>query len=232
MTIDLLHYMSKRVHQQEKPEKTREPGPVITISREFGCPAKKVAKKLAAAINKSPREGVKPQEWNWISKEILHEAAEELNVHPNKIKYVFEYEEKSVIDDILASLSDKYYKSDKKIRQTIRNVIYSIADEGNVIIVGRGGIAITKAIPHSFHVNLEAPLEWRAIRVSTKQNIGIDEARKLAIDIDKKREKFREGFEGKNTDYTHFDVSFNCMTSTVDEIVKALLCMIKTRGFI
>jgi len=232
MTIDLLHYMSKRVKKQEEPQKPKQPGPVITISREFGCPAKKVAKKLTAAINDSQREGDKPEEWKWISKEILHDAAEELNVHPNKIKYVFDYEEKNVIDDILASLSDKYYKSDKKIRQTIRNVIYSIAEEGNVIIVGRGGIAITKAIPHSFHINLEAPLEWRAIRISTKNDKSIEESRKLAKDIDKKREKFREEFEGKNTDYTHFDVSFNCMTSSVDEIVKALLCMIKTRGLI
>jgi len=101
-----------------------------------------------------------------------------------------------------------------------------------VVIVGRGGVAITRDIPLSLHVNLEAPLEWRVLRISEKHNLSLEEAEKYAKDIDKKRKQFREYFEGKNTDYTQFDLTFNTMTLSIDEIVKIIMKAIDVRRFI
>ena len=225
MKLDLLKYMSDRYKATEE-KKQKPAGPVITISRQYGCPAKKVAQKLVDILN---LDNAPPPAWNWISKEILNEAAKELNVDPDRIKYVFDYEERNMADDILASMTHKYYKSDKKIRAVISKVIRSIAEEGHVVIVGRGGIAITRDIPASFHVNLEAPLEWRALRASSKHNISVEQAKKCAIDIDEKRQQFRDSFEGKDTDYTHFDLIFNCMTHSIDEIAETIAYAIKKR---
>ncbi|MFP4060959.1 MAG: AAA family ATPase, partial [Bacteroidales bacterium] len=170
--------------------------------------------------------------WRWISKEIMYESARELNLEPKSIKYVFDYEQKSIIDDILASHSQKYYKSDRKIRGTVANVIRTFGEEGHVIIVGRGGVAITKDIPKSLHVHLEAPLEWRAIRASQKHGVSIEEAKRDAIAIDKKRKEFREYFEGKNTDYTRFDLTLNCMTLSVDELASIIADTAGIRGIV
>jgi cytidylate kinase len=229
MKNDLLKYMSERYHRENM--KTKTVGPVITISREYGCPAKSVAKKLTAALTEINRKKDRP-EWRWISKELLHEVAKELKMEPSNIKYVFDYQKKGLIDDILSSHLNKYYKSDRRIRNTISKVIRNVSYDGNVIIVGRGGIAITKDIPKSLHINLEAPMEWRALRVSEKNCLSIEEAREFAEDIDKKRKEFREYFEGKNTDYTRFDVSFNCMTLSVVEIVEAIVDLAKSRDLI
>jgi cytidylate kinase len=98
-----------------------------------------------------------------------------------------------------------------------------MAHEGYVIIVGRGGVAITHDIPRSLHINLEAPLEWRTARVAENYKISLDEARKSALEIDKNRKEFREYFQGKETDYTRFDLIFNCMTFTIEEIVHIIL---------
>ncbi len=229
MKNDLLKYMSERYHRENL--KTKTAGPVITISREYGCPAKSVAKKLTSSLTEINRKKDKP-EWRWISKEILHEVAKELEMDPSNIKYVFDYKKKGLIDDILSSHLNKYYKSDRRIRNTIAKVIRNISYDGNVVIVGRGGIAITKDISKSLHINLEAPIEWRALRVSEKNCMSIEDAREFAIGIDKKRKEFREFFEGKNTDYTRFDISFNCMTLSVEEIVDAIVDLSKLREFI
>ncbi len=229
MKNDLLKYMSERYHRENLKAKTA--GPVITVSREYGCPAKSVAKKLTSALTELNRKKDKP-EWRWISKEILHEVAKELEMDPSNIKYVFDYKKKGLIDDILSSHLNKYYKSDRRIRNTIAKVIRNISYDGNVVIVGRGGVAITKDIPKSLHINLEAPIEWRALRVSEKNCMSLEDAREFAIDIDKKRKEFREFFEGKNTDYTRFDISFNCMTLSVEEIVDAIVDLSKLREFI
>lgn len=228
MKFDLLKYMSERM--QNGSEDFQEAGPVITISRLYGCPAKKVAKLLSEQLlDKMIAHGKKDVEWKYVTKEIMSESARELQMAPKQIKYVFDYEQKSIIDDILSAQSKKYYKSDRKIRNTIARVIRNMAIEGRMIIVGRGGVAITRDIPRSLHINLEAPMEWRVIRIAEKFALSFEQAEKVVIDIDKKRKQFREYFEGKNTDYTWFDLTFNCMTLSVEEIVKIVLKAIEVR---
>ena len=149
----------------------------------------------------------------------MAESARALEIDPEKIKYVFDYEQKSMVDDIISAQFNKYYKSERKIRNTVAKVIRNMAYEGNVIIVGRGGVAITHDIPKSLHVMLEAPLEWRTVRIAENYKISQEEAKKSAIDVDKKRKEFREYFQGKNSDYTRFDLTINCMSFSIEEIV-------------
>jgi cytidylate kinase len=217
MNIDLLKYASERMHEDLRNK--MEPGPVITISREYGCPAKLIASRLSEELTRKLSLRGKDVKWKYITKEIMAESAKALEVDPEKIKYVFSYEQKSFVDDIISAQFNKYYKSEKKIRNTIGKVIRNMAHEGHVIIVGRGGVAITRDIPLSLHVNLEAPLEWRAVRIAENYNISQEEARKTAIEIDKKRKEFREYFQGTGSDYTQFDITLNCMTFTIEEIV-------------
>jgi len=221
MHIDILKYMSERIHNESGPFK--EAGPVITISREYGCPSKLIACKLAEELTRKMVGKGKEARWKYVTKEIMLESARALEVDPDKIKYVFDYQQKSMLDDILSAQFNKYYKSERKIRNTIGKVIRNMAQEGHVIIVGRGGVAITHDIPRSFHVMLEAPMDWRVLRVAENYHISHSEARKTAIEIDQKRKEFREYFQGKHTDYTRFDLTFNCMSFSIDEIVQITL---------
>ncbi len=230
MRIDFSRYLTERY--LETLSRQAFEGPVITISREAGCPAKKVAAKLASRLTELKSPIAKRIDWRWISKEILSESAKELGVDPTEIGYVFRYEKRSFMDEILSSQSKKYYKSDRKIRNAIAKVIRNIASEGNVIIVGRGGVAITRDIEKSFHVKLEAPLDWRVMRISERYCIPMDEALKYAHDIDRKRAQFRDYFHGKGTDYSSFDVSFNCMTLSIEEIAESIIQILQIRKLI
>jgi cytidylate kinase len=230
MQIDLSKYLTERYRESQSRQDFD--GPIVTIAREFGCPAKKIAAELVIKLNELKSPVAKKMEWRWVSKEILSESAKELEVDPKEIKYIFEYQKKSVFDEILSSHSRKYYKSDRVIRKTIAKVIRNIANEGNVVIVGRGGVAITRDIEKSFHVQLEAPLEWRAMRVSEKFCMSIEEAKKYSCEIDKKRQEFRDFFHGKGSDYSSYDVKFNCMTFTIEEIIQAIIRMMQLRKLI
>jgi len=221
MHLDLLKYMSDRI--QEEGGRIKEAGPVITISREYGCPSKILAARLAEELTRKMVVKGKDVKWKYVTKEIMSEAARALEVDPDKIKYVFQYEQKSMLDDILSAQFNKYYKSERKIRNTVAKVIRNMAYEGNVIIVGRGGVAIAHDIARSLHIMLEAPLDWRTLRIAENYQITQDEARKTAIEIDKKRKDFREYFQGKDTDYTRFDLTFNCMTFSIEDMVHIVL---------
>jgi cytidylate kinase len=229
MQGDLVTYLKKRYEDSQS--KITGPGPVITLSREYGCPAKLIAQKLAEILSEKKTGNCEKVPWKWYSKEILEESAKLLQMDPSKIKYVFDYEKKGTLEDFFSSFTN-YYKSDRAIRNTIGQVIRDLAMQGHAIIVGRGGIAVTHDIPKSLHINLEAPLEWRALRVSQHYDISVDKARETCIDTDKKRKEFRDYFEGKNTDYTIADMTFNCMTLTPDEIAVTIVKMVEVRGFL
>lgn len=227
MSINLVTYLKDRYQEIEL--KSTDPGPVITIAREMGCPGKCVSKLLTEALNARKEPSAKKHEWKWVGKEIFAEAAKELNLEPRTIKQVFE-EKRGIVDEILSAQSSKYYKSDQKILNTTGKIIRSMANHGNVVVLGRGGIAFTRDIAKSLHIFLEAPLEWRATLLSEKHQLSLTEAKKYAQEIDKRREKYREFFKGKNNDYTWFDVRFNCMTSKPEEIVATIIKMAEARN--
>ena len=230
MKVDLSKYLED--WYKEDPVKNIYPGPVITLSREVGCPAKIVATALIKRLNSMKRDRAKEHPWRWISKEIMMESAKELQVDSSQIQHVFDYKKRGVLEDLLMAQSKDYYKSDMKIRTTIAKVIRNFANAGNAIIVGRGGVAITRDIPKSLHIYLEAPLEWRALRVADKHNFTIDQARSYAQNIDKKRSTFRDFFQGKGNDYTRFDIKLNCMTLEPNELIDVIIGGMRTRSMI
>ena len=89
MKVDLSKYLDD--WYKEDPAKNIFPGPVVTISREVGCPAKKLAASLAERLNTMKKENFKDHPWHWISKEIMMESARELQVDSSQIQHVFDY---------------------------------------------------------------------------------------------------------------------------------------------
>jgi len=230
MKIDLSKYLDN--WYKEDPAKNIFPGPVVTLSREVGCPAKKIAADLSEKLNTLKKKHSKDHPWRWIDKEIMMESAKELQVDSSQIQHVFDYKKRGILEDLLLAQSKDYYKSDMKIRTTIAKVIRNFANAGNAIIVGRGGVAITRDIPRSLHIYLEAPLEWRALRVADKYNFTIAQARSYSQNIDKKRSGFRDFFQGKGNDYTRFDIKLNCMTLEPNELIDIIIGAMRTHSMI
>ena len=230
MKIDISKYLRERYEASKTAPSFV--GPVVTISRECGCPGKQLASCLTDKLNSMEYNFEKNIPWRWISKEILEKSARELGVELSEIQYVFDYVSHGIVEDLLLSHSKKFYKSDRKIRNTIAKVIRNFAEEGNKVILGRGGVAITKDIPKSIHIFLEAPLEWRALRTSEKSNVTLEQAKKYCLDIDKKRKQYVDFYHGVNTDYSRYDIKFNCMSVDVSEMSDIIIEALKIRKII
>jgi len=225
-----LHYT---LEQEHKHDKKIGIGPVITISREFGCPSREIAELLHLELCSLEKKPVNQQHWRIIKKEILEEAAKELgNIDPEKLEYIFRAEKKTMAEDILQSFTQKYYKSDRQIRKTIIEVIREFAEKGHVIIVGRAGVAITSDITNSLHIRLVAPLKWRAERLAAKHNVSYENAEKTAIEIDQKRLQLIDDFKGKPTDHTIWDLMINCKRLSIDDIVTMIINTMKLKKMV
>ena len=204
------------------PKEIKEPGPVVTISREFGCSGTLLASCLCEILNSKNGIGNPKTNWQCINKEIIEKSAKELNLHPTKIKQFFNSEQKSMIDDILSTFLESNYKNDIKIKKTIAEVVHSFAFQGHKIIIGRGGVALTQHIQNALQIKLFAPLEWRLMKIKSKFHITDEEARKRIIETDKQRQALNDYFFKKKTDNSIYDLIINSASFSVDEITEII----------
>ena len=227
----LRNYMRSRMERKTVREIHVDYGPVVTISRAYGCPGKLLAQDLASNLNKRVI-GTKEKHWKWISKEILEESARELKLNRYMIKEAVNANEKGILDDMIISLAHKFYPSDAKVKKTLADVIKGFAKEGHVIIVGRAGVSLTRSIKKSLHIRLEAPIEWRIKIISERQHISVDEARRILLEIDYKRDHLREYFEGMKASNLIFDIVFNYQTMNEEEILESIIRIMELKKMI
>jgi cytidylate kinase len=208
------------------------PGPVITISRDYGCPGRRIARLLSETLTEKNARLGGNTEWKWISKEIIEESARELKLSPTLIQELSDYRTRGFFENLALFFSDEFYPGDVKIKNTIAKFIYNAASEGNVVIVGRAGESITKNFEKSLHIKLQAPLDWRAKQVADSYGMSLVDARKEVLEMDKRRSQFRNYFEKDLPDIEFFDIFFNVGTMTDEEIIEMIIIVAETRGFV
>ncbi|MDY0333472.1 MAG: cytidylate kinase-like family protein [Bacteroidales bacterium] len=225
----LEQYLIERYRQGE-PE-IAAPGPVVTLSREYGCEANIIAQKLSEKLTAHHNTNDQKSNWKIISKEILEASAQKLKTDSKKLEYVFE-ESRTTIDDFLLSLTARQYYSDWKIKETIKKVVHSFAHDGYVIIVGRAGAQITRDIQKALHVRLIAPFQWRVDHIAEKHNLSSKEAYRKVKEMDKKRQRLLETFS-KDSDCHHcYDVHYNLKYLNTDQIVSDIVHMMQLKELI
>lgn len=223
----LFKYMDRLSVQQVA---QNQPGPVITISRECGCFAGEIAEKLAQRLSEENQKA-KKESWNWISKEIISEAATKLQTNKGQVERFLNGESYNFLVDIMASFS-KPYASDDNLKRTIKKVVKTYAEQGNVIIVGRAGFLIAQDITWALHIKLIASNCWRTESFAKKHNINEVEAKKQIQENDKKRDNFIKSFHENANENSLFHAIFNCEKLTADEIVDQIMLMAKEKKLV
>lgn len=240
----LFEYMNRRIGGDFIPSGSlKEPGPVITISRQTGCGARGIAWEICQELNKNKPvnkndgnvQSVKTGEdgtWKFISREILQESAQQLNLDPAALKSVIDDKDRGMMDQIVSALATHSHKSDQKIMKTVQDVIRQFAINGKVIIIGRGGASICHDINHSLHIRLVAPEDWRISEIARR----LDFSKAYATEYVKKRDVEREllvtKLLGRKPDSSAYDVQLNCSRFTVKELADAIVQLAIVRGLI
>jgi cytidylate kinase len=236
----LFEYMNRRVGGDFIPSNIiKEAGPVITISRQTGCGARGIAWEICEELNKpsvkTDGTGAKTDrtgKWKYISREILQESAEQLNLDPAALKNVIDDKNRGMMDQIVGALSTHSHKSDQKIMKTVQDVIRQFGNNGNVVIIGRGGASICQDIKQSLHIKLVAPEAWRIAEIARR----LDFSKAYATEYVRKRDEERElpitKLLGKKPDSTAYDVELNRSRFTEKELADAIIQLALIKGLI
>ncbi len=222
--MDLIAYLSERYYGQKK-EPTGT-GPYITLSRETGCNAT----GLAAALVKTFRKN--GQHWHFVNKEILDKSAEKLHLDRRRLEHEFLLSKSSIMDDVIKAMSLRYFKNDKKIRDTISEIIRYEAQKGHAIIVGRAGVVSTQGIPNGLNIRLVAPLSWRIRSLAKRKLLSEKEAWEYIEEMDRKRNFFLEQFSGKPVSEIYFDLTINLATFSEQEVIRIIMNTLEIKGIL
>jgi cytidylate kinase len=209
MSNALLEYLNKRLENKDVfSSKKKNPGPLITISREVGCSGVKLAEKIASRLNK---RHLGP-DWKVLSKEVFFQSAKELHMEPDRVKRIFKYSESYTLNEILNAFGNKKFKSERKVIKTVNEVIHSFAEEGFCIIVGRAAHIIAQDIQNALHVRLVAPCDYRIKVIMGKNHLNYEEAIDFINRVEKERKTFRKAIGKDATEDFLFDLFINRAT--------------------
>lgn len=231
MNNTLLAYLNKRMSRVAPVvvEEGRPPGPVITISREVGCSGIAIAEALAERLHQKYPQ----QKWKVLSKEIFQHSAVELDLDPERVARVFKQVDRTAFDEIINAFNDKKYKSDKKVRKTVVEVIRSFAEDGYCIIVGRASNVIAADIKNALHIRVVAPPEYRIRSIMHKNSLDRQGAIDFCTQVEKERHAYRHAVMAKPLDVEEiFDITFNLEAFSLDIILDVILLAIEEKNIL
>jgi len=222
----IFDYFDTRYRAEMLGRPVDQTGPVITISRLTGCDGREVAAALVALLNLRQNTN----KWKWIDKDIIYHAAHELKTDTNRVETYYQGMTMNDMSEMIMAFSGSFV-SDSSVKKAIREVVLSIAREGHAVIIGRGGVAITRDMINALHIRLVAPLYWRVENVMKKKGMIIEKAEEYVIETDEKRNKMILSFLDKKPqaiDYL-FDSTLNRSSFSIDQLSALILGMYEAK---
>jgi len=222
----IFDYFDTRYRAEMLGRPVDQTGPVITVSRLTGCDGREVAAALAALLNLRHNTN----KWKWIDKDIIYHAAHELKTDTNRVETYYQGKTMNDMSEMIMAFSGSFV-SDSSVKKAIREVVLSIAREGHAVIIGRGGVAITRDMINALHIRLVAPLYWRVENVMKKKGMIIEKAEEYVIETDEKRNKMIVSFLDKKPqtlDYL-FDATLNRSSFSIDQLSAFILDMYEAK---
>lgn len=212
------------------------PGPFITISRQAGCSAQRLAIKLSKILTgySYMSETKTDVLWQWVDKDVFSEVVEDMVTEINHGNFDNAQEAIQLLKQVSHAFAEEsiYDISDERLIRTLKGIICRLANQGRTIIVGRSAGAILKDVPNKLNIRLEAPTEWRINRIMQIKEFSQAEAIAYITEADTKRDTFIEKIIGRKAENNDFDVIFNYASLEDDQIVDAVINILRNKKII
>lgn len=191
----------------------KEPGPYVTISRQYGCDGYELGEMLAKKLN----ERAEQAKWRLYKKELLKQLAEDTGLTEDVIEKE-RLAKPSLLKDFFRGMRRGGIPDGYEIRNKITIMVRTVAFEGHAIIIGQGGAAATADLANGLSVRIEAGKEWRIIRVSRRESLSRQAASVRIEEVEKTRKHLRKIYEEKNPRGLAFNLVIDNSTFDIEQI--------------
>lgn len=188
----------------------------ITISREFGCEAYPVTECLKEIMEK--KSG---QAWATMDKALLEEMAKHHNLSEEIVRSLGEKKSR-ILDEVLATFSPQLKSENDYFRMLCKHV-FSLAEKGNTIIVGRGSAIVTQQLKNCYHFRLYASHQFKVTSIARRLKISRDEAESVVEKNQKQRDAFiHDYFNLDPRDLRFYHLVFNNDKNSPERIAQMI----------
>jgi cytidylate kinase len=190
--------------------------PTITVSREFGCEAYPMTVCLKEIMEKKTG-----QPWAIMDKALLEEVAKHHQLSEELVKSLGEKKSR-IMDDVLATFSP-HLKSDNDHFRMLCKYVFSLAEKGNSIIVGRGSGIVTQQLKNCYHFRIYASHAFKVASIAKRLDMSRDEAEKIVDKNQKQREAFiHDYFNLDPRDLGFYNLVFNNDKNTPERMAQMI----------
>ena len=202
----------------------------VTISREAGAGGGTLGQRLAERLNRF--DSTDPP-WACFDRELVEKVASDHQMSAALID-ALEEQDHSWLSDFFSGLSlggPASDHSEAKVYERVAKTIRAIAGVGRVIIVGRGGVFITRNMPGGLHLRLVAPLFYRVENMARLLGCSEREAEQEIHRRDRNREAFyRRYFSEWRLTPDVFTMTLNTAPIDEERMIDAILPLIVARA--
>ncbi len=194
---------------------------VVTVSRDVGAGGDEIAASIARETG-----------YELVDKALIVKVAERAGIAVDEAAAVDEKYESRMIEWLKTIIEPRVGKiitetgghiSPEDYIEYGRTVISSLAEKGNVVIVGRGSQFILQDWEGVFHVRIKADKAFRINRLVEKRGISEADARAIIEKADNMRSHYLERyFHDEWANGTVYDLVIDVSTLGVDESVKII----------
>ncbi len=212
----------------KKPAPLKPSGPFVTISREYGCGGFDVAENTAEIIN---RERHPVPEWAAYDKAILDAIMADLGISSSLLETLTSPARRQIDEFLQTALSE--LPSQVVVYRSLAETVRTLAINGNVIIVGRAGRAITRGMEGGYHVRMVAPLDWRIERIARLCGLNRKEAEKVILEKERTRKDYLRRFvKFDSADPSAYHLVVNNAEHGMDGAARMIVAGLSTVGLL
>src|SRR6266436_6406032 len=125
---------------------------IVTISHEIGAGGPEIGQQLAERLG-----------CRYVDHELISNAATRYGLLEEKLSH---------LDESKPSLFERFDAETRRYITVIQTALYDLAEQDNVVLMGRGGQWLLRGIPHVLRVRVMAPFDVRVKRL-TKMLAGV-----------------------------------------------------------
>lgn len=219
--LETLAYQEK---EDKESDSKKGSFPFVTISRQAGAGGNSLANAVIEAL--AERKESFAGGWQRFNQELCRKIAEEPGLKVS-LEPLLKFEYHSEIEDMMEEMIVGTTPQDV-VNKKIFQLMHTLAAFGKVILVGRGGVCLTRGMPRGIHVRLVAPLEARIKRMEDLLELPYKKAKEFVAEQDKSRARFMKAYFNRNIDDPLlYQVTWNTGVVSMDEIAHSVVHMIE-----
>lgn len=207
--------------------KKKEPGPYITISRQWGCDGYGLGQLLVDKLNERDED----KRWKLYYKELLKQLGEDTGL-TEEILEKERVSKPSLLKDFLRGLKKNGIPDGYEIRNNITMMVRTVAFEGHAVIIGQGGTAATADLSNGLSVRVEAPKDWRVARICRRDKLDKSAALAKIEEIEKSRAHLRKMYEQQNSREPAFNLVFDNAMFSNEVISEMIIRAMEEKGLV